>query len=97
MRAPIYARVGNPDQVAVRHPAGALTGQSQSVWRDRSKIGFCASNNISSLQEFLQEIKGYYRHSNLTIIHHQFCRGLAIINRTPNEVMRASAIFTQKK
>ncbi len=32
----------------------------------------------------------------LTIIHHQFCRGLAIINRTPHEVMRVSAIFNQK-
>ena len=96
MRAVIYMRIGNPDQVSAQHPEGALTGQRRSVGRDRSK-DVCAGNNIPSLQEFLQEIKGYYRYSNLTIIHHQFCRGLAIINRTPHEVMRVSAIFTQKK
>ncbi len=34
---------------------------------------------------------------NLTLIYHQFCPDLALIYHTPHEVMRVSAIFTQKK
>jgi len=32
----------------------------------------------------------------LTIIYHQFHPNLAIMNHTPHEVMRLSAIFNQK-
>ncbi|MDE6916312.1 MAG: hypothetical protein K2P39_05885, partial [Lachnospiraceae bacterium] len=54
-------------------------------------------NDIPSLQEFLQEIRGYDRHNNLTLIHRQFCPNLALANHTPHEVMRVSAVFTWEK
>lgn len=34
---------------------------------------------------------------NLTLIYHQFYSNLALMYHTPHEVMRVSAIFTQKK
>ena len=34
---------------------------------------------------------------SLTIFYHQFCSDLAIIYRTPHEVIRVSAIFNPQK
>lgn len=97
MKAVIYMRVGNPDQVAVQKRKKELPGQIQGkVGGSLKRDGF-VGNNIPSLQEFLQEIRGYDRHNNLTLIHRQFCPNLALVNHTPHEVMRVSAIFTQKK
>ena len=97
MRAAIYIRVGNPDQVTVQHWKEELPGQSRGVLGGGSKRADCAGNDIPSLQEFLQEIRGYDRYFNLTLIHRQFCPDLALANHTPHEVMRVSAIFAQKK
>ena len=97
MRAAIYMRVGNPDQVTIQPQKEALTGQSRGVLRGGLKRADCVGNDIPSLQEFLQEIRGYGRHFNLTLIHRQFCPDLALANHTPHEVMRVSAIFAQKK
>ena len=97
MKAVIYMRVGNPDQVTAQHRKEKLPGQIQGTVGDSSKRDGFVGNNIPSLQEFLQEIRGYDRHNNLILIHRQFCPNLALANRTPREVMRVSAIFTQKK
>ena len=97
MRAVIYMRVGNPDQVAVRHRKEELPGQIRGALGDGSKRAGCIGNDIPNLQEFLQEIRGYDRHSNLTLIHRQFCPNLALANHTPHEVMQVPAIFTQIK
>ena len=72
-------------------------GQSRGVLGDGLKRADCVGNDIPSLQEFLQEIRGYDRHFNLTLIDRQFCSNLALANHTPHEVMRVSAIFAQKK
>jgi len=50
MRAAIYARVGNPDQVAVRHQAEVLTGQIRGMWGERTEIDIYADNGISGLR-----------------------------------------------
>lgn len=97
MKAVIYMRVGNPDQVAAQHRKEELPGQIQDMVGDSSKRTGYAGDNIPSLQEFLREIRGYDRHNNLTLIHRQFCPNLALVNHTPHEVMRVSAIFAQKK
>ena len=97
MKAVIYMRVGNPDQVAVQHRKEKLPGQIQGTVGGNLKRDGFVGNNIPSLQEFLQEIRGYGRHFNLTLIHRQFCPNLALANHTPHEVMRVSAIFTWEK
>lgn len=97
MKAVIYMRVGNPDQVAVQHRKEKLPGQIQGTVGGNLKRDGFVGNNIPSLQEFLQEIRGYDRHNNLTLIHRQFCPNLALANHTPHEVMRVPAIFTLKK
>ena len=97
MRTAIYIRVGNPDQATIQPQKEALTGQSRGVLGGGLKRADCTGNDIPSLQEFLQEIRGYDRHFNLTLIHRQFCSNLALANHTPHEVMRVSAIFAQKK
>ena len=50
IRAAIYARVGNPDQVAVRHQAEVLTGQIRGMWGERTEIDIYADNGISGLR-----------------------------------------------
>ena len=95
MREVIYMRVGNPDQVTIQPQKEALTGQSRGVPGGGLKRADCAGNDIPSLQEFLQEIRGYGRHFKLTLIHRQFCPNLALANHTPHEVMRVSAIFNE--
>ena len=97
MKAVIYMRVGNPDQVAVQHRKEKLPGQIQGTVGGNLKRDGFVGNDIPSLQEFLQEIRGYDRHNNLTLIHRQFCPNLALANHTPHEVMRVSAIFTWEK
>ena len=97
MKAVIYMRVGNPDQVAVQHRKEKLPGQIQGTVGGSLKRDGFVGNNIPSLQEFLQEIRGYDRHNNLTLIYHQFYSNLALMYHTPHEVMRVSAIFAQKK
>lgn len=97
MKAVIYMRVGNPDQVTAQHRKEKLPGQIRGTVGGNLKRDGFVGNNIPSLQEFLQEIRGYDRHNNLTLIHRQFCPNLALANHTPHEVMRVPAIFTQKK
>ena len=46
----------------------ALTGQSRGVLGGGLKRADCAGNDIPSLQEFLQEIRGYGRHFKLCIL-----------------------------
>ncbi len=50
MRAAIYARVGNPDQVAVQNQTNVLTGQIRGMWGDSTEIDIYADNGISGLQ-----------------------------------------------
>ncbi len=97
MRAAINMRVGNPDQVTVQHRKEELPGQIRGALGNGSKRDGCVGNGIPSLQDFLQENRGYDRYSNLILIHRQFCPNLALANHTPHEVMRVSAIFAQKK
>jgi len=97
MKAVIYMRVGNPDQVAVQHRKEKLPGQIQGTVGGNLKRDGFVGNNIPSLQEFLQEIRGYDRHNNLTLIHCQFCPNLALLHHTPHEVMWVSGGFAGKK
>lgn len=39
MRAAIYARVGNPDQLAVQNQAEMLAGQIRGMWGDSTVMG----------------------------------------------------------
>lgn len=96
MKAVIYMRVGNPDQVTAQHRKEKLPGQIQGTVGDSSKRDGFVGNNIPSLQEFLQEIRGYDRHNNLTLIHRQFCPNLALANHTLHEVMRVVGILLKK-
>ena len=50
MRAAIYARVGNPDQLAVQNQTEVLTGQIRGMWGDSTEIDIYADNGISGLQ-----------------------------------------------
>ena len=50
MRAAIYARVGKPDQAAVRYQAETLTGQIRSMWGDRTEIDIYIDNGVSGLR-----------------------------------------------
>ena len=46
----IYARVGNPDQLAVQNQAEVLTGQIRGMWGDSMEIDIYTDNGISGLQ-----------------------------------------------
>lgn len=50
MRAAIYARVGNPDQLAVQNQSKVLTGQIRDMWGDRTEIDIYADNGVSGLR-----------------------------------------------
>ena len=66
MRAAIYARVGNPDQVAILHQSEMLTEQIRDMWGDRAEIDIYADNGVSGLrtdrpglQKLLQNARTY--------------------------------------
>lgn len=50
MRAAIYMRVGNPDQLTARHQAEVLTRQIRGMWGDRTEIDIYDDNGVSGLQ-----------------------------------------------
>ena len=58
MRAAIYARVGNPDQVAVRHQAEVLTGQIRGMWGERTEISGLRTDR-PGLQKLLRNAGTY--------------------------------------
>ncbi len=58
MRAVIYMRVGNPEQLSVRHPAEASTGKIQDTRGDSPWTDICTCDNIPGLQDFYKKSRG---------------------------------------
>lgn len=67
MRVAIYVRFGRTEQVTDQHQAVILPGQIWSMGRGSMEADICEDNGVSSLQYFLQEVRGFDRTFSLKI------------------------------